>query len=130
MEAITQTLELIGDQRLVLERTHAENVLKVVGSDGHVKFSISITAAGPVLRFEGSGLLIQSTGPLVIDAQSLVIQGREGLALISGGKGNIRCEGDLAIEARQQNLTAVLGNVNIKANDDVVLDGERIRMNC
>jgi hypothetical protein len=33
-------------------------------------------------------------------------------------------------QARIQNITAVLGNVNVKANDDVRMNGERVRMNC
>jgi hypothetical protein len=32
--------------------------------------------------------------------------------------------------ARIQNITAELGNVNLQANDDVKIDGERILMNC
>jgi len=125
-----QTFELIASQQLVLVRKAGENILTVLGADGQVKLSISITANGPVLHFEGAGLAIRADGPLALDAQSVVIQGREGLALISGAEATIRCIGDLNMEAREQNLTALLGNVNITANDDVKLDGERVRMNC
>ena len=38
--------------------------------------------------------------------------------------------GDLETYARVQHHTATLGNVNIRANDDVRLNGERVRMNC
>ncbi len=126
----TQTIELIGDQELVLERTPVDNTLKIVASDGSIRLSIYITGAGPVLRLEGATLMIQATGALAIDARSLILQGREGLALISGADAAIKAAGDLDVEARVQNLTAVLGDVNIKANDDVKLNGERVRLNC
>lgn len=126
----TQTLELVGNQKLLVESTSAENVLNVVGADGHVKLSLHVTPSGPVLRFEGAGLIIESSGALAINAQSVVIQGREGVALISGGDAEIRVAGDLTSEARIHNVTANLGNVNIKANDDVKLNGERVMMNC
>lgn len=126
----TQTIELIGSQALVLERTSIDNTLKIVSSDGNVRLSIHITSAGPVLRFEGGALMIQTAGDLAIDARSIAIQGREGLALFSGGDASVNAVGDLHVEARIQNLTALLGNVNIKANDDVKLNGERVMMNC
>jgi hypothetical protein len=43
---------------------------------------------------------------------------------------SIDTPGDIHSEACSQKITAHLGNVDIKANDDVTLDGERIRMNC
>jgi len=32
--------------------------------------------------------------------------------------------------ARVQNIKADLGNVNVTANDDVSINGERVRVNC
>jgi hypothetical protein len=125
-----QTLQLVGDQQLVVESSSAENILHVIGRDGFVKLALHVTPDGPVVKFEGAGILIQSTGTLAIDAQSVVIRGREGVALVSGGNAEVRVAGDLTCEARVQSLTATLGNVNIKANDDVKLNGERVMMNC
>lgn len=42
----------------------------------------------------------------------------------------LQVAGDLHSEARVQNVTATLGDVNVRANDDVKMIGERIRMNC
>lgn len=39
-------------------------------------------------------------------------------------------EGDIATRAREQVIEARLGDVRVKANDDVKLNGERIRLNC
>ena len=38
--------------------------------------------------------------------------------------------GDMQLEARVQDITATQGNVNVKANDDVCLHGERVKVNC
>jgi hypothetical protein len=42
----------------------------------------------------------------------------------------LQASGDLHSEARIQNVTATLGDVNVRANDDVKLSGERVRVNC
>src|SRR5262249_36424528 len=123
VEPATQTLELIADHQLLVERKPAENVIKLVGSGGQVGLTIAVTPAGPVLRLEGAGLMIQTTGALAIDAGHVAIHGREGVAISSGGDATIQVRGDLETEARIQQITAVLGNVNLKANDDVTLDG-------
>jgi hypothetical protein len=129
MEA-TNTLELIGGQQLQLERLPDANIVKVIGPEGAVKLTIYVTPSGPVLHIDGDGLEIRCSGALAIDAQHLILRGREGLELSTGGDAAVRCDGDLHVEARAQTFSAELGDVKVRANDDVILDGERIRMNC
>jgi hypothetical protein len=128
--ANSRTLQLVGNQQLVVERNPNSNVLKIVGKDGQVTLSVHITPAGPVLHFGGAGLMIQADGPLAIDAEQVAIHGRKGVIISSDGDTRICVDGDLTMNARAQNISAALGNVNINANDDVRLDGERIMMNC
>ena len=52
------------------------------------------------------------------------------VSLNTDGDLALRAAGALTSEARIQNLTATLGDVNVRANDDVKMQGERIRMNC
>jgi hypothetical protein len=125
----TTTLDLPGRQRLLVEREPDASVLRIFGSDGRVTLSIEVTESGPVLCFEG-GLEVRASGALDFAAQRVAIRGREGVRIESGGDAHIRAEGDLHSEARVQNVRARLGNVNVKANDDVKLRGERIRLNC
>lgn len=129
MEAINN-LELIGGQRLQLERLPDANVLKVLGPGGAVKLTIYVTPSGPVLHIDGDGLEIRCSGALAIDAQHLILRGREGLELSTDGDAAVRCKRDLHVDARAQSFSAELGDVKICANDDVILNGERIRMNC
>lgn len=125
-----QVIDLQGDQHLVLERFQQEDRLMITSANGKVSLTITITDAGPVLHLEGAGLMIKTDGDLAISAKSLAIHGREGIALTTGGDAHICAAGDLTTKARVQNITAELGNVNLQANDDVKIDGERILMNC
>jgi hypothetical protein len=125
----TTALERPGRQRLLVERAPDASVLRICGADGRVTLSIEVTESGPVLCFEG-GLEVRAKGELDFEAQRVAIRGREGVRIESGGDAHIRAQGDLNSEGREQNVRARLGNVNVKANDDVKLRGERIRLNC
>lgn len=129
-DSLTQTLELVGDHRLVVQNNAESSDLRVIGRNGSVSLSIHVTEHGPVLRLEGTVIHIEAQGELCLNAERLTIHGRRSLALTSDGKVSIDTPGDIQSDARSQKITAHLGNVDIKANDDVTIDGERIRMNC
>ncbi len=63
------------------------------------------TAAGPLLRLT-SGLKVELSGALDLEAETIRLHGRTGVTLSSGG------------------------DVAVYAHDDVRLDGTRIRNNC
>lgn len=122
-------LDFVGGQCLLVERGKNEDLLRLVAASGDVAFSVRITPDGPVLRFE-SDLRIEASGALEFAGTSVVLSGKEGVRINSGGDASIEVAGDLTSTARVQNLNARLGNVNVKANDDVRLTGERVRLNC
>lgn len=122
-------LDLAGGQRLIVARRDAGDLLTLLAPSGAVSLSIRVTPSGPVLSFE-SGLKIEATGALELAGQSLVLRGTEGVSVESGGDAQIYAAGDLSTSAQIQNIQARLGNVNVKANDDVRLRGERVRLNC
>lgn len=125
-----QELELRGEQRLRLERGPDGDLIQLCDARGRLTLSIQVTDSGPVLRFEGQGLRIQAAGELTLEAEELRLHGRKGLNLTTGGDLALVADGDLASEARIQEIRARLGNVNIEANDDVRIDGERVMVNC
>ena len=129
-EAGTRTLSLVGNQQLVVRRDERSDVLSIVAQNGRVSLSIEVTKDGPVLRLEGSNLTIETDAALAIDADTVALHGRRGMALSTDGNLTIHAAGDLCTNARRQKINAELGDVDIRANDDVKLDGERIRMNC
>jgi hypothetical protein len=121
--------DLVGGQQLLVERSDDADVVTLVAQTGEVQFSLRVTPAGPVLRFE-RGLKIEASGELELAGRRVAIRGEAGVSIESGGDAAISVAGDLSSSARIQNIRARLGNVNVKANDDVRLRGERIRLNC
>ena len=104
--------------------------MQFLAPGGAVTLSVLLTEAGPVLRFEGASLVLQASGSLAIDAEHLHLRGRAGMTLETAGDLALQAKGDLNSAARIQNITATLGDVNVQANDDVKLVGERVRVNC
>src|SRR5262249_47563506 len=123
-------LQLAHGQYLHLDPGPVPSGLRIVSPDGVVSLSIVLTPAGPVLHFGGAGLAIQTDGQLAGSAGRIVLHGRDGVAVRTGGDLAIQADGDLHAAARIQTLTATRGNVNVRANDDVRLDGERVLVNC
>jgi uncharacterized protein (DUF2345 family) len=123
-------LQLAHDQRLTIEPQGEDTLLRLSGADGVVTVSIAVTARGPVISIEGADLVVQAKGVLALGAEDISIRARRSLALSS--------EQDLVVSARQdlittgavQTIRATVGDVQVKANDDVRLDGERVRVNC
>lgn len=124
-----RALELTGGQRLVLVRGEEEDIVRLHAPTGEITFTLRVTPAGPVLHF-AAGLAIEAAGPIALAGQRVAIRGDEGISIESGGDATIAVAGDLSSEARIQNIRARLGNVNLHANDDVKLKGERVRLNC
>jgi hypothetical protein len=112
----------LGDHFLHIESDGAAHVLRLVGPGGGQRLEIVVTPQGPVLRLAG-GLRVELAGDLAVDARRVALHGREGLALSSGADASIVAAGDLAARAE-------LGDLSLRANDDVRIDGERVRTNC
>ena len=119
----------IGDHVVVVERHEGGGVLKLVAADGNLPLEISITKDGAVLRL-GRGLTVSVAGAVALEVESLAVNARAGIALDSGGPLRLHADGDLVTSGDGQTIVARRGNVDVTANDDVTLHGERIKMNC
>lgn len=107
------TFEL-GSHRLAISETGEGHRLVISGGDAAAGLEIALGADGAVLRL-GGALRLLLDGDLDISARNLRLHGRDGAALTAGN--------DVTIEALR-------GDATLRANDDVRLDGERIRNNC
>ncbi len=121
---------LVGKYSLVIHQAEGENILEIIAPDGNVRLSIRVTPNGPILYFDLENLKIQTSGSLELSADYLAIHTTKGITLSSNGDIHVNSLSSINTKALAQNISASKGNVNIKANDDVKLDGERIRMNC
>lgn len=119
----------IGAHVVVVERHDGGGVLKLIAADGGLPLEIVITKEGAVLRL-GRGLAVSVAGPVALDVESLAVNARAGISLDSGGPLRLQAEGDIVTSGDGQTILARRGNVDLTANDDVTLQGERIKMNC
>jgi hypothetical protein len=125
---VEANIDLPGGQSLLIHTDGDDSVIRIE-SYGVTVLSIRVTAQGAELRFE-DGLKMRAEGKLTLDGDQVTIRAREELRLESSGEAHIQVSGDLYTEARVQNIKATLGNINLKANDDVKLTAERILLNC
>ncbi len=135
---VSQKISFRSGSYLEIDGSQDEEVLQIIGSGGEVELKIRMTAEGPVLCFESASLDIRASGKVSIESQHISLKASHGISMETsgdmvhnvGGDHISKIDGDVSSEARIQNITARLGNVNVKANDDVRLNGERIMMNC
>ncbi len=128
-ESTPHSVALAGGHRLVIEATAQGSLVRLTGGCGATLITLQVTEQGPVLQFDGP-LTIAAAGDLALEGERVGIRGRSGVAISSGGDLRTVASGDLVSEARTQTIRSKLGDVDIKANDDVRLKGERIRLNC
>src|SRR5262245_34861904 len=133
----TERLALAGGQTLLVTRREqpalplgAEDVLQILGPQGRPTLVIRVGPEGAQVELAGGPVALRVDGDLRIEAERLQLHARERLSLSSGRDAEVVVEESLSTTAKRQALTSTRGDVRILANDDVRLDGERIRMNC
>jgi hypothetical protein len=135
-----QRLSLSGGQTLLItrgsevvdamEQTPREDLLQIVGPKGRPMVTIRICEEGVSVELASGPVVLNVDGDLKIEAGRLQLHARDRLSLTSGGDAEIVVEETLSTTASRQTVTATRGDVHLVANDDVRLDGERVRMNC
>jgi hypothetical protein len=112
-------------------------VVQVRNAKGIALFSISISDEATTLTIAAENIELKASNKIAISADVVQIGSVSEISMKSEGDLLQTVEGDVTMitkgdkqdSARIQNLTADLGNINIKANDDVKLVGERIKLN-
>lgn len=97
--------------------------------DGRVCLKVTLTPEGPRVELDSVSLSIAARGDLTMSCENMELRAEKDLALSAGGDVTLRAEGELSTEGLSQTIRASRGDVQVKANDDVALDGERIRLN-
>jgi hypothetical protein len=94
----------------------------VRGLSGEVEVEVLLTERGPVLRFRAADLELSAAGEVRVDCDRFAVQAKNGILQESGG--------DVVLRGAAARIEAERGDVEIEANDDVQLRGERIKLNC
>lgn len=84
---------------------------------------------GVRLEVQATELHASASERVRIESNTVEIAARETLAMHSGGAIHQRAEGPHHSTAFEHRVEATHGEVQLRANDDVALDGERIRLN-
>ncbi len=114
-----------------------EDTLRICAPGGTCVLTVQLTDAGPVLRFEGATLQVAATKRLELSCEELSVRASGGAAIEVGGDlaervgGSARREvrGTATTAASRVDLEATPGGIDLRANDDVRVQGERVLLN-
>lgn len=112
-------------------------ILEITGQEGTVELKVRITPEGPVLEFEEGRVALKSPGDLELDCRNLTLHSRGKMQLESESDFEHRVHGGYALHVRDDarlaaqalELVAELGELALRANDDVALNGLRVLLN-
>jgi len=116
-------LELPSGRTIVCSDAEGGGELVTIrGAAGAVELEVRLTDKGPVLRFEAAAMELVTEGALRARCGSFEVEASGDIAQRAGGT--------LETRAHTTTITSTRGDVAIKANDDVRLNGERVKLNC
>ena len=105
---------------------------------GEVELEICLTEKGPLLRFRAADVELEATREVKVQCEDFVVQAKKDIVQESGGdlrqriggRADVKVRRKMTLAAAEARLVAKRGNVEIEANDDVEVVGERIKLNC
>jgi hypothetical protein len=124
-----QARHTFASGREVVLHGSPQDRLVVRGPTGQVELSVRFTEEGPVLSFSGAAIDLVSPGAVNLDCGSLRVRSRDGIALETNGDIVQNAKGAHRAEADDVSIRSRVGNLQLAANDDVIVEGERIRLN-
>ena len=123
---------------LAVHSENASDIVRVRNAKGLVLFTIEVSSKGATLNIEAENISIIAKNKLHLSGEEVNISSQKQLSLKSEGSFNQYVKGDKTIEtqganietAKTQCIKASLGDIKLKANDDIKLNGERVKLNC
>lgn len=130
-------MPLASGRSLEIAEEGAGERIQVRSAEGQILVSIRLTDEGPVLSLAGVSLELTAAKTLSLACDTLRIQAAQDAAVEVGGSLHERVRGSVVREAgrsarttaREVKVEASPGGVEIRANDDVDIVGERVRLN-
>ncbi|XXY46480.1 hypothetical protein WME91_41420 [Sorangium sp. So ce269] len=135
--APSRVVPLASGRAIEIAEEGAEERIQIRAAAGQILVSIRLTDEGPVLSLAGASLEIAAAKTLSLSCETLRIQAAQDAAVEVGGSLHERVRGSVVREAgrsarttaREVKVEASPGGVEIRANDDVDIVGERVRLN-
>lgn len=112
--------------------------LTIRSATGEVELQICMTEKGPLLRFRAADVELEATRDVKVHCEEFHVKAEKNIVQESGGdlrqriggQADVKVRGRMTLAARDTRIQAKRGNVQIEANDDVEVLGERIKLNC
>lgn len=112
----SRELQLASGRSVVCRsKEESRDEVTIRGPGGEVLLEVELTPAGPVLRFHAAQVELDCRGSLKLRCESFDVRATGEIVQQAGG--------GILLEAQR-------GDVDVRANDDVNLNGERVRLNC
>jgi hypothetical protein len=127
--ALIKTTTLASGYGVRTEERPGGDVLEIVAPGGQVCLQIVLAPEGLKVQIDSAALEVRAKGTIAVECETLAVRARESIALTAGKDVAIDAGGMIETEAWGQEIRARRGDVHLEANDDVLLDGERVRLN-
>lgn len=130
-------MRLRSGRSITVAEIGGDEQLEVRAASGTVLLTMRLTEAGPVLSLTGVSLEIAATKTLSLRAETLQLTATGDLTMESGGALIQRSAGPALREiggldrttAAEMEVEVHPGGISLRANDDVDVIGERVRLN-
>ena len=135
----TNSLDILKLNNLSHVRVdHLKEEVQLVDSNNTVHLVITFTENGLELTINAKNLKINVSEQLSLSGEEINIHASKKLSLISDGNLISEIDGSMVTHvrgdneniARIQKVTSTLGNIEMIANDNFKVEGERVLLNC
>lgn len=131
-------LKTLSGHRVIVSENDgmSSTELSIVGHDGTVVLTVELTAQGLTLRFEQADVKLKNQGAVSFDceqfrvrAESVDIESLGNIRSLAHGNHEMAAGDTAKVIGHAVSVVSRRGDVSVKANDDVRIDGERIWLN-
>jgi hypothetical protein len=106
-----------------------DEVLELITPDGPLCLTIRLAKAGPAVEIHGAELHLRAEQRLRLEGEHVELLAHSRLELRSEGSIEQRAAGPVRSTAFEHAIDSTHGEIRLTANDDVAVEGERIRLN-
>lgn len=133
----TRAVVLPSGRAIEVQSAADADVLRFRAPSGECVLTIHLTDAGPVVRLDGAMLEVRASKRLSLECDEFALKASGGASIDVGGdlRENVGgtthrvAQGDAFVEAQHVRMEARPGGIELRANDDVRVTGERVLLN-